>query len=611
MENIKPSNANLNMNFYDDDAKMAELPHASQYDFLLERNKNYMESPALTFFGKLITYEELHTRIDEYARTLYKKGVRESDLIATSVANTPEGIYLDYAINKLGAISVPISLINNEYKTKQDLAIVQPKMYIGVEDVYGMFKRASEGMNIVSFSYPAVESMDKKMVKLIYGAQQYIKRNRTFSKEDKLMRAIKEGKNADAVFPEFKDGEISHIIFTGGSSGTHKGVMLDNNGLNCVVRALDYVLPLNPEEKFMGNLPQFMAFGKMAMHYALCKSMQVDLTLKAMPQDFKDELFRLKPQGVFAGPVQWEHFVNDVFKELTDKNHKIDFSLNNITDYKEYLENLKEILKTADKGKYDMSWLNVAVSGGEQLKFFTERIVTETLGEFGAKDPSIYNGLGMTEMWAPVSVKMGSKCHEGTIGPMMPFTNQMIVDLKTHEELGFDEIGLLLVTGPGMMHGYYNNPEESKEVFIEKDGVRWLNSGDIAKVLPTGELVYIDRLKRSFVCGVENVYPQQIENMLSEIPEIRESIVTKIPDNDLQFVPKYHISLREKCDIKQLENKIDAMIGTTLGDSNLARFYEFYDEPLPRTANGKLDPKPLQQKDFEAVASANAKKLQR
>ena len=110
-----------------------------------------------------------------------------------------------------------------------------------------------------------------------------------------------DSKNADAVFPEFKDGEISHIIFTGGSSGTHKGVMLDNNGLNCVVRALDYVLPLNPEEKFMGNLPQFMAFGKMAMHYALCKSMQVDLTLKAMPQDFKDELFRLKPQGVLRG----------------------------------------------------------------------------------------------------------------------------------------------------------------------------------------------------------------------------------------------------------------------------------------------------------------------
>lgn len=601
MENVKPSKANLNMKFYDEDAKNAEIPHNSQYNFLLERNKNYMNSTALTFFGKVVTYEELHTRIDEYARALYKKGVRESDIIATSVANTPEAIYLDYAINKLGAINAAISPINNEYKTKQDLAIVKPKMYIGVEDVYGMFQRASSGLNIVSLSYPAVESMDKKLIKLLYGAKQLASHNRSLFKNDKLMKVIQDGKNADAKFPNYEDGSLSHIIFTGGSSGTHKGVMLDNNGLNGVVRALDYVLPLSPEDKFMGNLPQFMAFGKMAMHYALCKSMQVDLTLKAMPQDFKEELFRLKPQGVFAGPVQWEHFINDVFKELTNKDEKIDFSMNNTKDYIEYLNRLKKVLNSSDKSKYDMSWLKVAVSGGEQLKMLTEKVTTMTLGEFGAQDPSIYNGLGMTEMWAPVSVKMGSKCSEGTIGPMMPFTNQMIVDPVTFEELGFDEVGLLLVTGPGMMQGYYKNPEETSKVFVEKDGIKWLNSGDMAKVLPSGELVYVDRLKRSFVCGVENVYPQQIENLLSEIPEVREAIITKIPDNNLQFVPKYHISLRENCDIAQLEKRIDTMIEKTLGNSNVARFYEFYEEPLPRTANGKLDPKPLQQKDNETV----------
>lgn len=601
MENLKPSNANLNMNFYSDDAKTAELPNESQYDFLLERNKNYMHNTALTFFGKVITYEELHTRIDEYARALYKKGVREFDIVATSTANTPEAIYLDYAINKLGAINTPISPINNEYKTKQDLAIVKPKMYVGIEDVYGMFKKASEGINIMSLSYPAVESMDKQLIKILYGVKQLANHNRSLFGDDQLMKIIKKWKDSEAVFPEYSKGKLSHIIFTGGSSGTHKGVMLDDNGLNCVVRALDYVLPLNPGEKFMGNLPQFMAFGKMAMHYALCKSMQVDLTLKAMPQDFKEELFRLKPQGVFAGPVQWEHFVNDVFKEITNEDQKIDFSLNNTKDYKEYLENLKDILKKSDKNKYDMSWLHVAVSGGEQLKFLTEKVVTATLNEFNVKDPSIYNGLGMTEMWAPVSVKMGSRSSEGTIGPMMPFTNQMIVDPITYEELGFDEVGLLLVSGPGMMQGYYNNPEESSKVFIEKEGTRWLNSGDMAKVLPNGELVYIDRLKRSFVCGVENVYPQQIENMLSEIPEIRESIVTKIPNNELQYVPKYHVSLREKCDIEELKRKIDNMIQKTLGDSNVARYYEFYDEPLPRTANGKLDPKPLQQKDYESM----------
>lgn len=600
MENKKPSEAHLNMNFYDESAKTQVLPHDTQYNFLYERNKNYMNNVALTFDKKVITYEELHQRIDEYARALYKKGVRETDIIAICTANTPESIYLDYALNKLGAISVPISPLNNEYKMKQDLEILKPKMFIGIEDLYGTFEKASQGMTIEKMSYPAVASMDSKLIKTLYGFKQLTSGNRKlFGKNDDLIQEVEKYKNTqNVVYPEYQENSVSHIIFTGGSSGTHKGVVLDNNGLNCVVKDLDYVLPLEPGDKFMGNLPQFMAFGKMAMHYALSKSMHVDLTLKAMPKDFKDELFRIKPNGVFAGPVQWEHFINDVFKEITEGDQKIDFSLTNTKDYKEYLQELKEILEKADKDKYDMSWLKLGVSGGEQLKMLTEKLATMTIREFGAKE-DIFNGLGMTEMWAPVSVKMGSKCQEGTIGPMMPSVNQMIVDPETYEEKGFNEVGLLLVKGPGMMQGYYNNPEESSKVFYEKDGERWLISGDMAKVLPTGEVVYVDRLKRSFVCGVENVYPQQIENMLSELPEIKEAVITKVADNELQFVPKYHISLREECDTEKLIQKMDELIEPTLGNSCVARYHEFYTEPLPRTANGKLDPKPLQAKDDE------------
>ena len=149
-----------------------------------------------------------------------------------------------------------------------------------------------------------------------------------------------------------------------------------------------------------------------------------------------------------------------------------------------------------------------------------------------------------------------------------------------------------------MMIGYHNNAEENKKVFIEKDNQKWLVTGDIVRLNNKGEIEYIDRLKRCFVCGIENVYPQQIEDKLSEIPEIEEAIVTKLEDNELQYVPKYHIYLRDKnCNIDALKRKIDNLIQNTLGDSNVARYYEFYDKPLPRTASGKLDFKLLQEKD--------------
>ena len=80
--NKLPSELKLHMNFYDESAKTAEPKPMSQYEFLYERNKPYMNNTAISFANKKITYEELHTRIDEYARALYKRGIRANDIVA-------------------------------------------------------------------------------------------------------------------------------------------------------------------------------------------------------------------------------------------------------------------------------------------------------------------------------------------------------------------------------------------------------------------------------------------------------------------------------------------------------------------------------------------------
>ena len=591
----KPSEMELNMNFYSKEAKTSVKPSDTEYNFLYERNKKYMNNVALKFGNINITYEELHTRIDEYARALYNRGVRENDIIAVSVANTPEAIYIHYALNKLGAIICPINPLDMDYKIFEDLKVVKPKMFIGINDAYKKIKNVDD-MDIILF--PVVKSVDNNLVKFLYGVKQVLNGNVLLSLDNNLSHILRKGKSVnDVYYPEHKENKVGDIIFTGGSSGTHKGVMLAENGINCVAKSLDYVTELEPGEVFMGNLPMFMAFGKLSMHYALCKSLQVELTLKAMPKDFKSELYRIKPAGVFAGPIQWEHFINDIFSEITLSDKRIDFSLQKNTDYKKYLEYLKEILQRADTSKLDLSWLKMGVSGGEQLKMFTEMICSTLFEELGAHDV-LWNGLGMTEMWAPVSVKMGKKNTNGTVGAVIPYNNQMIIDPVTYEELGINEEGLLCVTGPGIMLGYYNNDEETSKSFIYKNDKKWLLTGDIAKILPSGEIKYIDRVKRSFVCGIENIYPQRIENLLSSFPEIRESIVTKVADNDMQYVPKYHISLYdENCNIDKLKDKIEKLIMSTLGENNLPRYYDFYYEPLTRTNNGKLDPKPYQEKD--------------
>lgn len=561
-----PSQQSLHMNYYDDEAKTTTIPCASEYEFLYERNKPYMNETAITFAGKKITYEELHTRIDEYARALYKKGVRDRDVVALGVANTPEAIYLCYALNKLGAITSPINPTYNAYKMARDLEIINPKMYIGINDCYKTFKEASKGMDIQKLNFSAVRSIDDKKLHLLYSGMQLFKGNLSLDPRKSLNLALQRGKNySGVVYGKYEPGQISDIMFTGGSSGVHKGVDLDGNGLNAVVKALDYVLCLKPGEKFLGNLPQFMAFGKMALHYALCRSLNLELTLKALPKDFVDELLRVHPQGVMGGPVHWETLIN---------NGKLS----------------KDCLKD----------LRMPITGGEQLKKEKEEQINESLHFIGCED-NIWNGLGMTEMWAPVSVKRG-KINDGkTIGTMIPFTNAKIVDPNTGEELGFNQTGMLHVTGPGMMLRYHNNEEETnKSIYCDERGIRWFKTGDLCQIKDNGELKYVGRLKRCFVCDCDNIYPEEIENLLCDIPEIREAIVTKIPDDNKQFLPKYHISLYHTVVDKQaLQMKIENMIEKTLGVTSLPCSYEYYYEPLPRTPNGKIDPKPLQEKDLE------------
>ena len=548
--------------------KCDTLPEGNEYDFLLERNKSHMRETALTFGKKNISFEELHEKIDEYARALYHYGVRKGDHIGACVANTPESVYLIYAINKLGAVMVGLSPLNNEYKMARDIEITKPKMIFSLDFMYSKFKKACEEYNIKPILYSPLLSVNNPFLKGIYNIKQKKEGNHLSSKENRLDKIIKSGRESDVEYSKHINGTCTNIMFTGGSSGVHKGVMLDGNGLNCVVKALDHVLLLEPGMVHLGNIPfGHMCFGRLVLHYVLCKNATYALTLKAMPQDFLDEMIRVHANGAMGGPVHWEALID---------NPKL------------------------KKGCLDE--LIQPLSGGELFKPQRLKQANEAIKFAGCK-AEIGNGLGSTEMWAPTHVCVGGRNTPGTIGYEIPFVHSKIVDPKTFEEVQDGENGLLLVNGPGMMLEYFKNEKETESVFcFDENGTKWYNTKDIAKKLPTGEFEYIGRIKRNFVSGVDNIYPEQIEQLLLQIPEIREVAVTPIPDEHEQHLPKYHISLsKEDCDKAKIESSIVSIVGSTLGKTALPGYIEYYENPLPRTDNGKLDTTLLCQKDIDSI----------
>lgn len=559
--------------YYTKEMKEDTLPEGNEYDFLLERNKNHMNDTALSFDTKKISYEELHERIDEFARALYKRGIHKDTKVGVVLVNTPESVYLLYALKKLGAQVIGLSPLNNEYKMQRDIEMTKPEFIISVDMMHGNFKNLAKSLNITPILYSPLESLDKNGLKFLYNAKQLLAGNKILKKDNNLMSIVADGKNYTNVeYPKHVKGTTTDIMFTGGSSGVHKGVDLDGGALNSVVKALDYVLILEPGMVHLGNIPfGHMCFGRLVLHYALCKNLEYALTLKALPKDFYSELVRTHANGAMGGPVHWEILAQDP-------------SLKPWT-----LENLIQPL-----------------SGGEMFKPQKLKEANKALEYAGCITP-IGNGLGLTEMWAPTHVCMGGKNTSGTIGYPIPFVNSKIVDSKTFKELPIGTPGVLLVNGPGMMLRYHENEEETNAVLVyDENGVKWYNTMDVVVKHENGEYVFIGRLKRNFVSGVDNIYPEQIEQLLLQIPEIREVIVTSIPDDKEQFLPSYHVSLNNfNCDRKVLEDKIFTLIEKTLGTSALPGYIEYYEEALPRTDNGKLDPKVMEAKDKEKQENKN------
>ncbi len=566
---LLPSEEKRHLNFFPPESNRVYDNKQSLYSYLLEKNKQYFNNVAITFGKDQITYEELHTRIAEYAKALYVRGVRAGDIVGLCLANTPEAIYLFYAINKLGAITCQINPMDNAYKIMKDLEIVKPKMIISINDSYANIKKAQRDLSISidTIVYSAVRSVDSRIIKILYGVNQIITGNALIKANNSLGRMLENGKklNIDIDFPEYKPDTLSNIVFTGGSSGTHKGVDLSSNGLNNLMDAYSYFNLLAPGEIFMGHLPLFMGFGILAMHYALCSNTNLFLTFKALPKDFIPELDRIHPAAAFGGPIHWETFIDN--------------------------ENAR---------KLDLSNLKEPVSGGEQLVLDKWIKINDVLKQCKAPT-TLWNGLGMSEMWSASALNRGTLNTVGTVGVVYPCNNVKIMSMESEEELGYDQVGRYYITGPSMMLGYHNNPAESDKVFkIDTKGTKWLDTGDLARISPNGEITFLGRVKRCFVCGITNIYPEQIEDLLSKLPEVSQSIVTHVKCFGKQNVPIYHVVLKNTNEnTKQLTKKINATIEQTLGESAVAYDIIYTDKPLPVTANGKLDPKPLQKEDEE------------
>lgn len=552
-------------------------PNQTKYDYMLENSKNHMNSIALTFEDKKITYEEMFEAIDKYAKLLRSKGVEKGDLIGICTFNTPEAVYLVYALNLLGAVVVGYSPFDTKERIKADVELTKPKMVITTDYSYGSFKDLEKSLNISTLLYSPLDSSKNWKLKIGYNLLQMKNGNFTLSRDKRLKHLLK--MNFDGItLPNvpYYEGELSDIMFTGGSTGIHKGVDLNDIGLNSEIEGMKLLYDENffDGKTYLGQIPfGHMAFGRSILHAALTNNMTYALTLKAMPNDFYGELVRTQAHGASGGPPHWTSLIemkNGVYVPRSDLKPN---TLNN---------------------------LQVAFSGGEAKKEATEGAINEALLYCGSQT-KLGDGLGATETWGSNILNTGNFFREGMLGVAIPNLQVKLINPETGEPVQKGERGLLYISGPSVMIGYHNNPEETSKVLsYDEDGTKWLNLGDYLREEDDGFYKYVGRQKRNFVCGCDNIYPEQLEELLQTLPEVREAVVTPISDDLLQFIPSYHISLySDQIDFEAFEDRMKKLITTNTCENALPRKIEYTTEPLVRMMNSKVDVEYYRKKDVE------------
>ena len=526
----------------------------SKYNYLLEQNRKYMNMTALSFEGKKITYEEMHEQIHKYANLFQQEGIKSGDIVGVCVLNTPESVYILYSLDVIGAVVVGLSPFDNVKMTRRDIELTNPEFIITIDAFAKKFYDLKSDYKYMLFVYSSYSTMSM--------TKNY---SMNVKKVDSLIKQVSAQHVMEGVY---NPGQCTDIMFTGGSTGIHKGVDLEGSGLNFVVESSRSSYDFYPGMIYLGNIPiGHMCFGKAVMHMALCNNLEFALTLKAMPEDFYDEIIRTHSNCAAGGPPHWMTFISK--------------------DEKGYCVNSK--IK-----KDSLTFLQYAGSGGEVLKIEVDIAINNAL-KYAGSNTSIGNGYVATEAWSCMALNSGPKNTHGTLGNKMDCLDFKIVNPDTLKEVETGESGLLWVSGKSIMLGYHNNMEETDQVLkTDASGNKWYNTGDILRELPNGEYIYVGREKRNFVYGVTNIYPEVLENLLVEMPNIREVVVTKVSDDEKQFIPKLTISLFDTNINEQLfTSEIRTFIETNLTSAwlpnNDTRFITYIGRPLKRTANNKVD----------------------
>ena len=562
-ENLYNTDTNNNdtvLNYYD----------GTMCDAVLRAADIYPGYTAYEFLGRKVSYKNMRKQIELVAKALKSSGLQPGECVTIALPNCPQALVLLYAVNLAGGVASMIHPLSSAREIEYYLKTSRAVMVITLDQLFGKFMEALENsevrLTVITGIQDGLAFPKNVAYKMTAG-----RKTEKVEETENIIRwhtFLDLGKDYEGPFAESRQPhDPAVILFSGGTTGTTKGVVLTNHNFNSQAIMIKATVPvLTPGDKFIAAMPMFHGFGLgICIHCMLYAGAETILIPRFTAKSYV-KLISESKCSYFAGvPTLFEAILR------VPKLHGLDFS------------HLKGIF-----------------SGGDSLSADLKDRFDAFLKEHGSP-VEVREGYGATETLSAccLSPKEGAK--RGSIGLPFADMNFKIVDHDTGKELPAGETGEIVISGPLIMKEYIGNPVETAQTLKEDEkGVNWLYTGDLGMMDEDGFVFFKGRAKRMIIASGYNVYPNQVEAVLEEHEKVEKSCVIGVADKYRMQKIKAFVVLKDGVPANE-DTKKELLEYCKDKFAKYAKPNEIeFRESLPTTKIGKTDYRKLEEEEKQA-----------
>lgn len=544
-------------------ASLHPYPDRTLIDYLRESATRWPERPALLFQGAAVDYKTLEAESDAFAAALTSLGVKPGDRVGICLPNCPQFMVAEFGAWKIGAIACPFNPTYTERETQDALQTTGAETVVVLNRFYDKLKAVQPQTSVVRVITSGIKDYLPLHLRIGYTLLKESKDGERISLRDgdvrltSLIRRYRGKKSGIRIEPN----SAAVILMSGGTTGTPKGVVGSHHGM--VVAGLQLQAWLRPAmnewtDKIMMPLPLFHTYGNTGLQ-SLALINHNPVSLIPNPRDIPallKEIKTVRPAFICTVPTLLHGIMN----------HSM-----------------------ARAGEIDFHSIKLCFSGAAALMAETRKRFEDLTGGV------IVEGYSLTEaQMAVVANPVRGTKKTGSIGMPIPDVHVRIVDSddgRTPMPVG--EVGEIVISAPQLMKGYWNRPAETMEMMrTDDEGRRALYTGDLGYMDEDGYIFIVDRKKDLIkTCGFQ-VWPREIEEVLSAHPAVSEVGVIGLPDQMRGEFVKAFVVLR--ADHAATAAELKAYCREHLVHYKVPAKYEFVSE-LPKTQIGKVLRRALRQ----------------